>query len=168
VISFACPHCGKPFDVPDDHAGQSALCFQCGESIVVPSAVAAEPPAASSPFTGDSSSSPFASEGAASPFAGMGGRPSEELWSSHGRDALFLAVLSCLLLAFGCLLPALGFLLAGAVALVAGIMAIRAMVVAGSRSSKGLAYAIAALVISLVPLGLGFVYLVGMLLSFLR
>ena len=42
MISFACPHCSKHYNLPDHKAGMRAKCRKCRESIVVP---AAPPPA---------------------------------------------------------------------------------------------------------------------------
>jgi hypothetical protein len=104
-----------------------------------------------------------------SPFASMGRqRSEEELWSSYGRDAFFLSILSLLLLGSACIVPLFGVLLAGIMGLITLVIAIRAIIVAGSRSSRGLALAIVALVISLIPFGLASVFLLGMILSGLR
>jgi hypothetical protein len=92
------------------------------------------------------------------------GRP-EELWSSYGRDAFFLAVVSLLLTASACIVPVLGVFLAGIVGMIAAVMAVRAIVVTGDRSSKGLAFAIVALIVSLVPIGFATVSLLGTILS---
>jgi hypothetical protein len=108
--------------------------------------------------------SPSAFSGMASGLAAARGQ-SEELWSSHGRDALFLAVVSCLLLASACIVPILGFILAGMVGLITMVMAVRALVVAGNRSSKGVAFAVVALVMSLIPVGLATLYMFGMIVS---
>jgi ubiquitin-protein ligase/DNA-directed RNA polymerase subunit RPC12/RpoP len=50
MIPFACGKCGKTFSVPDEFAGRTARCKQCGEPLVVPQPVVAKivesPPAA--------------------------------------------------------------------------------------------------------------------------
>ena len=156
MISFPCPHCGTTIEVPDQFQGKTEVCSHCGELVSVPSEAA--------PAEG---SGAFASITGPAPFA-AGGHRSEELWSSYGRDALFLAVLSCLLLVIACVLPGLGVILASIVGLIAAIMAIRAMVMAGSRSGKGLAFAIVALLLSLIPLGMGALALLGMMIALVR
>jgi hypothetical protein len=108
--------------------------------------------------------SPSTFTGMANRLATARGR-SEELWSSHGRDAFFLAVVSLLLMASACIVPVLGVFLAGIVGLIAVVMAVRAIVVTGDRSSKGLAFAIVALIVGLVPIGFATVSLLGTILS---
>lgn len=40
-IAFACPGCGKQFKVPDEMAGRSTRCNQCGKPLAVPAGPAA-------------------------------------------------------------------------------------------------------------------------------
>jgi len=40
-IAFACPGCAKQFKVPDEMAGRSSRCTQCGKPLVVPGSPAA-------------------------------------------------------------------------------------------------------------------------------
>jgi hypothetical protein len=112
---------------------------------------------------------PVVDDSSPSPFAGMRRhRSEEELWSSYGRDALFLSILSLLLLAVVCVFPGgyiVAVVLAGIVGIIAMIMAIRALVVSGSRSTKGMAFAIVALVLSAIPLGLAFLSCLFLLLA---
>ena len=140
--------------MPDHLAGKSDICLKCGQEVTVPM----PEPAAGFADLGDDAN--------ASPFAGLKNRNSEQLWSSYGRDALFLAGLSVVLMIFICVVPGVGIILSGAVGLIAMIMAIRALVTAGSRSSKGMAFAIVALVLSLIPVGLASLSCLGFLLSF--
>lgn len=35
-ILFTCPHCGLQTNVPDEYAGQSGPCVECGQRITVP------------------------------------------------------------------------------------------------------------------------------------
>jgi hypothetical protein len=108
---------------------------------------------------------PVVDDSSPSPFAGMRRqRSEEELWSTYGRDALFLAILAVLLMVLACLFPFIGFFVAAILGLAALIMAIRAIALTGSRSTKGLAFAISAIVLSLIPLGLGSLYCAGLLL----
>lgn len=44
MISFACPHCSKPYTVSDHKAGMRAKCRKCRGPLVVPAAQAAPPP----------------------------------------------------------------------------------------------------------------------------
>jgi hypothetical protein len=48
-ISYACPHCGKQFSVPDQYAGQTGPCAGCGKPITIPAAHGAPPAAYASP-----------------------------------------------------------------------------------------------------------------------
>lgn len=47
MISFACEHCGKTFNVPDTYAGRRARCKGCGQEVRVPAAAEPETPPAS-------------------------------------------------------------------------------------------------------------------------
>jgi hypothetical protein len=35
-IAFTCPHCGRQTNVPEEYAGQSGPCAECGREITVP------------------------------------------------------------------------------------------------------------------------------------
>src|SRR5262245_9425204 len=157
MISFPCPQCGQSLEIPDQFAGKTEVCSHCGELIAVPLVTESAGELAA-----------LADEPAPSPFAGLKDRRTGDLWSNYGRDALFLSLVSLLLLASACIVPVLGVFLAGIVGLFTMLVAIWAMIQAGSRSSRGLAYAIIALVISLVPISLACISLVGLVLSSLR
>jgi hypothetical protein len=149
VFSLPCPKCATLVQIADGREGE--FCPACGQYISV--APPAAPPEERPDFAGIT--------GDPSPFVGLRNPRSEELWSNYGRDALFLAFFSYLMMALSCLLSVVGILLAGGIALIALILAIRAIVIAGNRSQKGLAFAITALVLSLVPLGLGLFAVLG-------
>ncbi|NQU24120.1 MAG: DUF4190 domain-containing protein [Candidatus Nealsonbacteria bacterium] len=37
-IPFVCPHCGRRTDVPEEYAGQTGPCIECGRQVTVPAA----------------------------------------------------------------------------------------------------------------------------------
>jgi len=41
---FTCPHCGVQTHVPEQYAGRSGPCIQCGKTITVPPLVGVRPP----------------------------------------------------------------------------------------------------------------------------
>jgi hypothetical protein len=47
-ITFSCPSCGKGYKVPEEYAGRSTKCQQCGTALTVPrtGAITSAPPAA--------------------------------------------------------------------------------------------------------------------------
>jgi DNA-directed RNA polymerase subunit RPC12/RpoP len=45
MLQFACPHCGRAFQVDEDMAGRQAACPSCGGTLLVP---ATAPPAETS------------------------------------------------------------------------------------------------------------------------
>lgn len=48
MISYQCPHCGAALSAPEQFAGQTGSCRQCGQSITIPAASAA--PSAPAPL----------------------------------------------------------------------------------------------------------------------
>jgi prepilin-type processing-associated H-X9-DG protein len=47
-ISFTCPHCGATKNVPDQYAGQTGPCADCGQTVTIPGKPAVAPQSASS------------------------------------------------------------------------------------------------------------------------
>src|SRR4051812_37897469 len=63
-IPFACPHCGKQMQVPDQYAGQTGPCQQCGKPIAIPSLPSMSTGGAASGYQGYASAAPPKSGGA--------------------------------------------------------------------------------------------------------
>ena len=51
TISFKCPSCSKPYNVPDQLAGKKSKC-SCGHQFVIPAAAAAPAPTSPAPVPG--------------------------------------------------------------------------------------------------------------------
>ncbi|MBD3673686.1 MAG: zinc ribbon domain-containing protein [Planctomycetaceae bacterium] len=59
TIEFNCHNCGKPLQTPEDKAGKTGKCPDCGEPVTVPGTTFASPPV--NPFEIEAEPSPFAS-----------------------------------------------------------------------------------------------------------
>ena len=96
-IVFTCPHCGLQTNVPEEYAGQSGPCAECGRQITIPPL---GPPAGPAP--------------AFRPRADIGDDPAIRMLIPVGRSGLAIAA------GYAGLIPCLG-----PVAILLGILAIR-------------------------------------------
>ena len=97
AIKFNCPSCGKAFSIPEDKAGASARCRECGERVTVPVPGSTAPAAAAEKETPVAASPEAPAVEAAPARPRIGGRASAQrrvsrLWLIVALGVLAVAI----------------------------------------------------------------------------